>query len=667
MTLLLAAGILLGIFLGLLSATVTESLGHKFTGHPGPALRRLYLRHPRLFFPFLRPLYQHLVIHHHKTFTGRFFDQFDSARHKLEVDAWIAMKFPSDFSALIWREKYNLTLRGVTGVLPFAIPFCVGPLLIFLTLGPVAFWGSLMTAFIPVWLSKYVHPLIHLPEDVARAHPFVRWLMRTGYMRRVFRNHYLHHQHLGTNFNLLLGGDYLVFLHRRATAKEEEELELLLLEFDRRVRQEQSAVSRGAASPAISKTDFLKGEREYLALVHPDFEQRFAYQAWKAMALGNGTDLMLNEGRRDFGMKVYDKGITLEGWGEQENFSLESYESRDGRVAYRGVEFQTGDILLTNQQSDSDGLFSTLLEGEINFSHVAIFAVLPWRGKQLPAVIEMNEYGARAVPLKAFLSDRFNSYVEVFRWREPLSNPAKEKIASAAYGIMAENHGFDIYQDAGQDYYLNCARTVAEICKRAGLAVPEAGSRYHPGTHRNLTILGIEASAGRALMMPDDYARWSELGMVGVVDNGCFDDVLARALVRDRIQEIWRTEVLDRGRFPFKYHVNEFVIRGIQEKTWYSPLLLKLAGMKRAHFPSGPLVFLSLAPIGNTQMEAATRRLRQDLKAHMERLRLLGSWRSLREDPQIRTLVLEASRSYLELYRKSQQHFELQLAAEIER
>ncbi len=669
--------VLLGIALGLLSATLTESLGHKLTGHPGPRQRRLYFRYPELFRPFLQPIFQHLVIHHHKTFQGTqaeaFFQQFPDPQRQLSVDAWIAERFPADFASLIWREKYNLTLRGLSGILPFALPFCAGPLLIALLLGRYAFLGSLLTAFIPVWLSKYIHPLVHLPEQTAQAHPFTRWLMKTNYMRRVLRNHFLHHQEPETNFNLLLGGDYLVGLHRKATAEEEKALIELTREFDRRVdeslkkpgiatsglnsttapaRVNQSRAAEGPA-PAVDPTP-------YLALGNPSYEQRFAFQQKLAQAavVSAGTDLTA-----DYGMSVYDHGLRLETWSQREEFAREGYPSREGRLVYRGIEYEPGDLLLTNQASDSDGLFSTLLEEQINFSHVALFAILPYRGREYPAVIEMNEYGVRAVPLKAFLSKRFNTYVEVFRKRDPWASGAPGRLAAVALEMIDENHAFDIHMDPEQNYYLNCARTVAEIYRRAGDLLIEGQSRYSDRTLPNLQILGIEKSAGMRLLMPDDFIRDPRFGIVGVVENRCFLDLFCRALTRERIQEIWRTEILDPANFPLRYRLNALVVRAIQNATWYSSLCVWLTGLPRAQFPSGPEVFLSLAPIGNQRMEATAQRLRQDLQPELARILAMPSWKALQADPRVRTMVRSASLPYQALYRQPRKRAPLYTAA----
>jgi hypothetical protein len=655
-----------GSLLGLLSATITESIGHKLAGHPGPRQRKFYRKFPRLMAPFLKPYYQHLVIHHHRTFKGDHFTQFANQLEKDKLDAWIGKKFSPEFAELIWTERYNLTLKGISGTLPFALPFLLGPFVILVTLGPLAASASLLTAFIPVWLSKYVHPLVHLPHETANEHPFIRWLMRTRYMRHVFRNHYLHHQHLEKNFNLLLGGDYLVGLHHAASPEEDARLRMLTEEFDRRVRLQPAQCSaRGPLEKTPTAPDlneFLAEEQRYVSLENPNFEQRFQHMKWKATAYkaaaAEGPQEILtfrDEGRIDYGMHVYQKDISLGRWAHRSEFQLDAYETTEEGVFFRGIEFISGDLLLTNQDCDSDGLFSTLLAKQINFSHVAIFCLLDHEGQRLPSVVEINELGVRAVPLKAMASERFNSYLEIYRPRAPLSPAEKLRINQAALQIMQEIHAFDIYQDETQTKYLNCARTVAELYRAAGLEPVAAASRYHPDTHPNLDFLGIGACAGKPMLMPDDFLRSPSFKLIGSIDNGKFLDVVARGLMRERIQEIWRTALLEPKNFPPEFFLNHWVVNAIQKERWYSEVLIRAAGLSRQHFPSGPSMFLSLVPTANRLMKYGTRIIKHGLKEREPALMKDGTWNSLAIDEELRELVLRASGKFSSLYRPKDQ------------
>jgi hypothetical protein len=60
----------------------------------------------------------------------------------------------------------------------------------------------------------------------------VAWFLRTSYFREVARHHYLHHKYPNSNFNLLLGGDWLLLVNRRATRTDIEEMKKIGLRVD---------------------------------------------------------------------------------------------------------------------------------------------------------------------------------------------------------------------------------------------------------------------------------------------------------------------------------------------------------------------------------------------------------------------------------------------------
>lgn len=215
----------LGLILGLLSGTITESFGHKFFGHPSAWQLKLYFKCPKLFYPMLKAYYHHSVIHHEHTFKENILQQFKNEEDKQKVDAWIRNTFSKSFSALIFSEQYNLTLKGISGILPFALPFTFGPILIFFSFGKVAFFASLVTAYTPVLMSKYIHPLVHVPLGLVDTPWIAKKISRTTYMKKILQNHFLHHKYLDTNFNLLLGGDKILGLYRQPTDDEKIELE----------------------------------------------------------------------------------------------------------------------------------------------------------------------------------------------------------------------------------------------------------------------------------------------------------------------------------------------------------------------------------------------------------------------------------------------------------
>jgi Permuted papain-like amidase enzyme, YaeF/YiiX, C92 family len=402
-----------------------------------------------------------------------------------------------------------------------------------------------------------------------------------------------------------------------------------------------------------------KKEASYLALEHPTYEQRFEFQRWRSQALKiaetKGWTRLLQdraEGRRDYGLDPDDYNISFFEWQKRPEFALEAYRQDSGAVSYRGLHLEPGDILLTNLASDSDGIYTTLAEGRRSFSHVAAYVLLENEGRKFPAVVEIHDEGVRAVPLRFFLSDKFVSYVEVYR-QLGLTERTRNTLGAVALAMMRESHGFDFYMNESQSVYLTCALTVSHLFRRAGIEPAKEESRYDPLKQANIRFLGFESELGRKLLLPDDFAASPKLKLVGVVDNAQFMQKMARDLVRDHIQEIFVTEQLDATRFPWDFYVYRFAVNSIQHRSWIAPLLLKVLGFRRDNFPSGPAMFLALAKPAFERVEESSRKLAKLLASHETAIQKARSWDELETNPEIRALVSEASEGFEALCSKA--------------
>jgi hypothetical protein len=62
-------------------------------------------------------------------------------------------------------------------------------------------------------------------RDVIGRAPFVvRVLAKTAYFRYLARHHWLHHRYTNRNYNLLLGGDYVLGVSRKANNEDLDEI-----------------------------------------------------------------------------------------------------------------------------------------------------------------------------------------------------------------------------------------------------------------------------------------------------------------------------------------------------------------------------------------------------------------------------------------------------------
>ena len=71
----------------------------------------------------------------------------------------------------------------------------------------------------------FVHPLMHSPYVISsQRKDLLGVLLRTKYIRRVIRHHWLHHKYPTYNFNLLLLGDFLLGTHLEPSESDIEEM-----------------------------------------------------------------------------------------------------------------------------------------------------------------------------------------------------------------------------------------------------------------------------------------------------------------------------------------------------------------------------------------------------------------------------------------------------------
>src|ERR1019366_9948121 len=75
-------------------------------------------------------------------------------------------------------------------------------------------------------LAQFIHPYLHMRYgDVIDRGPFVvRVLAKTAYFRYLARYHWLHNRYTNCNYNLLLGGDYVLGVWRKANNEDLDEI-----------------------------------------------------------------------------------------------------------------------------------------------------------------------------------------------------------------------------------------------------------------------------------------------------------------------------------------------------------------------------------------------------------------------------------------------------------
>lgn len=221
----------LGSVLGYLAATWVESFAHQHVSDARPRVVKRWARHPRLFKYLIRTHYSHHTVHHLRTFRQDHVTQFRSTdeRHALDEE----LRVRGAHGRMVLESGYAVKLHG-TGALVFVSPLLPVAFLLHLALGGWVCLGAVPAMLLPPLLSNYAHPYLHMShrEALARAPRWLAWLLATRYFRAMARNHFMHHRYMNSNFNLLLGGDFLRGAHRRPNSQDLAEMRRIGLRVD---------------------------------------------------------------------------------------------------------------------------------------------------------------------------------------------------------------------------------------------------------------------------------------------------------------------------------------------------------------------------------------------------------------------------------------------------
>lgn len=215
--------VLAGLIGGYVTISVCESFFHRTIQHASAPLRLWYAKAGLIGRALLDAWYAHHVVHHFLTYRQSHVRQFASDAERAKLDAHLIERghddvIASGYGVELGREARNYA-RYMAPTLPIFVLVCW-------------FGGGWFTvgALVPlcVWpmLAQFIHPYLHMRhEDAVRAAPaLTRLLIGTRYFRHLARHHWLHHKHTDCNYNLLLGGDWLLGVHRTASEADREEM-----------------------------------------------------------------------------------------------------------------------------------------------------------------------------------------------------------------------------------------------------------------------------------------------------------------------------------------------------------------------------------------------------------------------------------------------------------
>lgn len=206
---MIALEIAFGLALGYGLASLIESIWHEYIPDAPPRLLAIWRRHPRLFRLLLQVHFYHHVVHHHRTYRTNHVTQFDSPEQRAKLEAFLLRRGPP--GQVIIRNGFANRLH--TEALPeFSVPWISVVLAIALVAPASVVLPAAVALVLPGFFSYSIHPYLHMPfaEGQRLAPPIVARLLRTQYVKAVYRNHFMHHRYGGTgNYNLVLGADYV--------------------------------------------------------------------------------------------------------------------------------------------------------------------------------------------------------------------------------------------------------------------------------------------------------------------------------------------------------------------------------------------------------------------------------------------------------------------------
>jgi hypothetical protein len=232
--------IALGFAGGVFLSSLHESFVHEYLGHARTKTREFWKRHPRIFLPLVEGFWLHHVVHHGKTYRDGYLEQFGKSLDRDKVDAWGPEVFYRMFDAKDqeWVRKrlppgtliehlhaaeYGL---GAVSVVKFASTVFPLVLLVFCA---APFWMAVSAAvpmlFVYPAMSNTLHRrIMHVPQDgtvsVDRPEASKSWFVGTAALKALERWHWMHHEYIYCNYNLLVLAD---FFRRGARRKPSEQ------------------------------------------------------------------------------------------------------------------------------------------------------------------------------------------------------------------------------------------------------------------------------------------------------------------------------------------------------------------------------------------------------------------------------------------------------------
>jgi len=329
----------------------------------------------------------------------------------------------------------------------------------------------------------------------------------------------------------------------------------------------------------------------------------------------------------------------FEKWSRKEEFQC--YQFEEEGVRYRGLGFLPGDVLLTNVNRDGNGVYTAVVEPRAYAYHLGVFAMISEGGRTFPVVIETYKLGVRAVPLSCFLSEKFSSYIEIYRLKARPEGYST-KFNEWAERIPRETRGYNFDTEDPDRSFLACTTIGTLGSQQAGGPIIASKSRYFsdPTTRANLAKLDVDLSGFLSL---SDFVNDPALKYIGVIDNNHFDRNIARELCERQFGEFFRTKELKLHKLPIMFWLNWFGVKQLRAGTFLGKLIGLPYGLTQSNLPKGPEKVLAIIEIYEHQLARSVKRICSSLSELWDRAELLNM-DSLMQAPEIKDIILREVR-----------------------